>query len=368
MRIVWLRSESLQSLWRSIVTPNLWSIVAAIVCCCGLAVAIHIDSRLVMRLVPVALLEGHDRDYSEYRMVNFAPGDEDYRIYLLGGSQIGSTVHGVRDFGVVRDGKLLLHVLDGHFMGQTLLESLAAVTELPIDEKTYVFLHLSPDRLATAMRGIRDDGFAFLRYNAAQRLLQKRGIDIPDPDKTRRLVDRTAVMLRYAYRPLYPLAKDPVVRVDEFVRDSIASPQVIRRDPISDEQADRARIILEATRDYVEGRGGHVYLLELPFNMDFPKGTPGWDPLQHQDLMVRKWLEEMQLKGTELTQVSELTPQYYQISRNLGVPVVSLQDTEAFPPSLFYDSVHLNPEGAKRALSLFLTRFKTIVERAGKEM
>lgn len=279
-------------------------------------------------------------------------------VYVLGGSQV---MYGFPEQGVATDS---LDVWTCGMSSPTLMDSFLILTHLPVDKNTYVFLHTSPSRMSKTTLAV-PSRLGFLDSGTLVQAFRSQGIDLPQPDDRARWARqfKTLVMSMHNRLDSFPNEKwygrDPV----GFAAAADPRRQAGERGGSAEGRLADPGLILDVMRKYVESRGGHLYLIELPYYLAFPKGMAGWRLEDQPDPHVREWLEEMY--RTRNYASGQLTGSYYAEVGKTGIPLISFNDQSAYGPNDFFDSMHLTASGRAKLLPLFLQAVEREVERGG---
>jgi hypothetical protein len=302
---------------------------------------------------------------------------EKYQVFALGGSQFLQGFPYRNDITTKYKEKYgeQIDFLEVGFSLQSISDSLLLLSQLPIDSNTLVLIHISPGRLSSNIVNGCNDSKLSLIYN----------------DKYSNIVNseynfncylgkyRASISLAtdVAYRWIRALIKgsdihsefdkfrteniflqDPKQFVKQFVEDMIfqSELEVLTGNNNFTKNAGHKIFIQEfykLVKDYVEGFGGTIVLLEMPFNEKFLENNPVYSPENYlDDMAVHDWLVNNTINGNSHA-LSKLSKGYYKEVESLGIPMVSMR-SPIFYGQDFYDSMHMTHNGREKFIPKFI--------------
>lgn len=338
--------ESVREAFRSATEVTLMPILAALFASAAMCLAVYVRPSLLMMAMPEAVVRNQNMNAQEWAAVHVA-NETGPKVIVLGGSQAWAAF---QSLGESHGDKGEVPIYNCAFDRQSVFDSMCAVFNTKLDSDTYIFIHISPGRLRRAPESLGvASAWGMLDYSGTFDALRNVNVEIKDENRDRRLINRLSNIIKYPFSPPVKFL-DPVPHVKRLALKNI------RRGTSPYDFSDGTESVMNALRimkEYVDGKGAHLYLIEYPFNWEFPYGTPGWDPQAHGDKKVREWLEGVAADPGRLTQINDFTPEYDARIHSLGIPVISFRDDSSFSSADFRDSVHLRAGGARRFLPIF---------------
>ncbi|MBI9080005.1 MAG: hypothetical protein JEY79_09740 [Pseudodesulfovibrio sp.] len=291
-----------------------------------------------------------------------------HRVYVFGGSQVIQGFPPADQLQELADKEVgQVRIFEAAFSGQSLFDSFVLLSNLPIDGQTVVFLQISPSRFKEKARLISSSRL-MLDSSEVLNEMREAGFDLADTDRTSRICRELIILATRAFRPYDKLATEAKYVDDpaQFVARLMPNPAELNKaGGQAEAKAQEALIsdmdVLCVIQKYILGRGGQLYLFEMPHNVDFPKGMPGWALQEHEDQAVKGWLNR--LHGNSQKDQAESTrfnQDFYQKVKESGVPFISFHSPAFYAAHNYYDSVHLRSSGRDIFLPNFFDALKSI--------
>lgn len=287
----------------------------------------------------------------------------------MGGSQVLQAFPENSDFqSMARDylGDDVI-ALSAGYSTQSLLESFLIISNLPIDENTLVFVHYSPDRVSGHRKAETVEDFydtkLFLDKTTVAAMLLEQGFSLPKSSNKMENLSRVVNnLLEGKEYERFLSERKYIENPTRWVERKFSFGSKVSREAkefVSPEDT------LAAIIEYVSSRKGKVFLLELPFNHDFPLHTAGWMPEGHIG-PVKERLEQLKQSKIEngaVAQPAKLTEEYYAQARRYGDKYISLDDKGKYEAADFYDSMHMRSSGRKKLMPEFFDAVKKIMKK-----
>jgi hypothetical protein len=358
----------LKEIYESATRIRAWPVFGGLVFATLFAAVLIAFPSAVLKRLPAAFF-GNTYTRIQWRVLN-ADGETGSarRVYVFGGSQVVQGFPPAEELQRTAEAALgRVRVLEAGFSGQSLLDSFILLTHLPVDDRTVVFVQASPSRLrdkAPLMEASR----LFLDPSAALRALRDRGFDVGDAERTARICRELIVLATRAFRPYDKLLTETRYKKDPALHVARMLPRPAPQGAKQGRNGGRAMggqvsglDVLGVMRDYVAKRGGCLVLFEMPHNVGFPSGMPGWSPREHDDPAVKQWLTRLQESGGQ-AESARFDTAFHQKVKSSGVPYVSFQSPDQYESTDFYDSVHLLSSGRDVFLPSFFDALKTVFD------
>jgi hypothetical protein len=302
---------------------------------------------------------------------------EKYQVFALGGSQLLQGFPYSND--VIDEYKKIygeqIDFLEIGFSGQSMSESFLLLSKLPINTNTLIFLHVSPGRISDNSVDECADSRLPLLYNEKYSSIVNTTYDF----KCHLRKSRASVSLLsdIVYGQIRAFFKgDSTLSVfnkfyaeNRFFQNSNKFVKQLARDKMlqskteaivddhKHKKVDNKRMSVQdyykLIKDYVEGHGGTIVLLEMPWNERFLDNNPAYSPENHRDdIVVYNWIVENIVNG-DVYSLSRLSEDYYQKVKSLNTPMISLRSSTFYGQD-FYDSMHMTRNGRIKFIPKFI--------------
>ncbi len=351
----------LKEIYKSAVSIRAYPLVVGLILAAVIAFGFIFYPSAIIKYFPEAFFGNtHTRiQWSVLNIDNETPPV--HRVYVFGGSQVIQGFPPVEQLQELADDVVgQVQISEVAFSGQSLFDSFVLLSNLPIDDQTVVFLQISPSRFKDKARLIRASRL-ILDSSEVLNEMREAGFNLIDSERTSRICRELIILATRAFRPYDKLATEAKYVDDpaQFVARLLPRPTQPNKAPDQVKaQAQDASIsnmdVLRVIQKYVSERGGQLYLFEMPHNVDFPKGMPGWAPQGHEDQAVEKWLSRLHDNSSKgQAESSRFSDGFYQKVKESGVPFISFHSPKLYNAQNYYDSVHLRSSGREIFLPLF---------------